>query len=35
LWCPLQSRHWDWFYPGTEPTQSCPVHAPFGVGVTP
>ncbi|MGH7676458.1 MAG: penicillin-binding protein 1A [Gemmatimonadales bacterium] len=35
LWCPLQSRHWDWFHPGTEPTQSCPVHAPFGVGVSP
>ncbi len=34
-WCPLESRHWDWFYPGTEPTQACPVHAPFGVGVSP
>ena len=34
-WCPLDVRHWDWFYPGTEPVQSCPVHTPFGIGVTP
>jgi penicillin-binding protein 1A len=34
-YCPLEVRHWDWFYPGTEPTKACPVHAPFGVGVTP
>jgi penicillin-binding protein 1A len=33
--CPQDVRHWDWFYPGTEPTQLCPVHAPFGTGVTP
>ncbi len=33
--CPQAVRHWDWFYPGTEPTQACPVHAPFGVGVSP
>jgi penicillin-binding protein 1A len=33
--CPQDVRHWDWFYPGTEPTQACPVHAPFGIGVTP
>jgi penicillin-binding protein 1A len=33
--CPQTVRHWDWFYPGTEPTQSCPVHSPFGTGVTP
>jgi penicillin-binding protein 1A len=33
--CPQSVRHWDWFYPGTEPTQACPVHAPFGVGVSP
>ena len=33
--CPLNVRHWDWFYPGTQPTQSCPVHSPFGTGVTP
>ena len=23
------------FYPGTEPTQVCQVHSPFGVGVSP
>ena len=34
-YCPLEVRHWDWFYPGTEPTQVCPVHTPFGIGVTP
>ena len=33
--CPQNVRHWDWFYPGTEPTQACPVHAPFGFGVSP
>src|SRR5205809_1038134 len=33
--CPQEVRHWDWFYPGTEPTQACPVHAPFGTGVSP
>src|SRR5207302_1063615 len=33
--CPQEVRHWDWFYPGTEPTQACPVHAPFGLGVSP
>jgi penicillin-binding protein 1A len=34
-YCPLEVRHWDWFYPGTEPTKVCPVHAPFGLGVSP
>ena len=34
-YCPLEVRHWDWFYPGTEPTEACPVHTPFGIGVTP
>src|SRR5437899_1439161 len=33
--CPLEVRRWEWFYPGTEPTQVCQVHSPFGVGVTP
>jgi len=31
-YCPIEVRHWDWFYPGTEPTQSCPIHTPFGIG---
>jgi penicillin-binding protein 1A len=30
-WCPLDARQWDWFYPGTEPTHTCPVHTPFGI----
>jgi penicillin-binding protein 1A len=34
-YCPLNVRHWDWFYPGTEPTTVCPVHAPFGLGISP
>jgi penicillin-binding protein 1A len=33
--CPQDVRHWDWFYPGTEPSQACPIHTPFGIGVTP
>src|SRR5436190_1369296 len=33
--CPQDVRHWDWFYPGTDPTQACPVHAPFGLRVSP
>jgi penicillin-binding protein 1A len=28
--CPVADRHWDWFYPGTQPTQLCPVHGGFG-----
>jgi len=35
VFCPQDVRHWDWFYPGTEPTQSCPVHTAFGIGVSP
>jgi penicillin-binding protein 1A len=33
--CPLEVRRWEWFYPGTEPSQVCQVHSPFGVGVSP
>jgi membrane carboxypeptidase/penicillin-binding protein len=33
--CPLELRHWDWFYPGTEPTRVCPVHSVFGPGFSP
>src|SRR5919197_405297 len=32
---PLEVRRWEWFYPGTEPSQVCQVHSPFGVGVSP
>jgi penicillin-binding protein 1A len=28
--CPQSDRHWDWFYPGTEPRQLCPVHGGLG-----
>jgi len=33
--CPIEVRRWEWFYPGTEPTETCTVHSPFGVGITP
>ena len=33
--CPIEVRRWEWFYPGTEPTEVCSVHSPFGVGITP
>jgi len=30
--CPRELHRFEWFYPGTEPTQLCPVHTPpFGV----
>src|SRR2546430_2012680 len=30
--CPRELHRFQWFYPGTEPTQLCPVHTPpFGV----
>jgi penicillin-binding protein 1A len=25
--CPSQTRVWEWFLPGTEPTEFCPVHS--------
>jgi penicillin-binding protein 1A len=28
--CPASDHHWDWFYPGTEPKQLCPVHGGLG-----
>jgi penicillin-binding protein 1A len=28
--CPAADHHWDWFYPGTQPTQLCPVHGGLG-----
>ena len=33
--CPIEVRRWEWFYPGTEPNETCSVHSPFGVGITP
>jgi len=33
--CPIEVRRWEWFYPGTEPNETCNVHSPFGVGITP
>jgi len=28
--CPQSLHRWEWFYPGTEPTQICPVHTGLG-----
>jgi penicillin-binding protein 1A len=33
--CPQGVRRWEYFYPGTEPTQYCPSHSVFGGGVAP
>jgi len=33
--CPDSLHHWDWFYPGTEPTKLCPVHSGLGTGINP
>jgi penicillin-binding protein 1A len=32
--CPSQARDFEWFLPGTEPQEFCPVHPPFRGGVT-
>ena len=32
--CPDSLHHWDWYYPGTEPTKLCPVHSGLG-GISP
>lgn len=28
--CPAADRRWDWFYPGSQPTQLCPIHGGLG-----
>jgi penicillin-binding protein 1A len=34
--CPRDVRYWEWFIPGTEPMEYCPVHLPFrGIGTGP
>lgn len=33
--CPRDQRYWEWFVPGTEPTEYCPVHLPFNRGISP
>ena len=27
--CPRTARYWEWFIPGTEPKEYCPIHSPF------
>ena len=27
--CPRTARYWEWFIPGTEPKEFCPIHSPF------
>ncbi len=35
--CPREARYFEWFIPGTEPTQFCPIHNPLNrlISVTP
>ncbi len=33
-WCPPQVTYHEWFIPGTEPVEYCPVHNPFAGGIT-
>ncbi len=32
--CPREVRYWEWFLPGTEPTEVCPVHDRFRRGMS-
>jgi membrane carboxypeptidase/penicillin-binding protein len=32
--CPKPARYWEWFVPGTEPTELCPVHSWVGRGLS-
>ncbi|HEX9693180.1 MAG TPA: PBP1A family penicillin-binding protein [Gemmatimonadales bacterium] len=32
--CPRDVRYWEWFLPGSEPTEVCPIHDRFGRGVS-
>ncbi len=32
--CPPQVRDFEWFLPGTQPEEYCPVHPPFQSGIT-
>jgi len=32
-WCPEESTSDEWFIPGTEPTEVCPIHNPLRTGI--
>lgn len=32
-WCPRSVRYFEWYIPGTEPVERCPVHDPFARGI--
>jgi penicillin-binding protein 1A len=32
--CPRNTKYWEWYVPGTEPTEMCPIHSPFTRGLT-
>jgi len=34
-WCPKESTSHEWFLPGTEPVDFCPIHNPFRSGIVP
>ncbi|MFQ5704804.1 MAG: penicillin-binding protein 1A [Gemmatimonadales bacterium] len=33
-WCPPEVTYHEWFIPGTEPVEYCPVHNPFAGGIS-
>lgn len=33
--CPRTARYWEWFIPGTEPGEYCPIHNLFSAGTSP
>jgi penicillin-binding protein 1A len=33
-WCPRESTSHEWFLPGTEPVDFCPIHNPFRSGIS-
>ncbi len=34
-WCPRESTSHEWFIPGTEPVEGCPIHNPFVGAISP
>jgi membrane carboxypeptidase/penicillin-binding protein len=30
--CPKNAKYWEWYVPGTEPTELCPIHSSFNRG---
>lgn len=32
--CPRDARYWEWFIANSQPTEFCPIHMPFGRGIS-